>query len=177
MSLRPWYVTAFLLIGFVCSRQAALSQEKSVRPGINKSFQKPDVKKFVERFEREGREVFDQRDRLVAACNIKLGMTVADIGAGTGLFTRLLSARVGPQGRVYAVDIARKFIDHIEQTCERDGIKNVTGVVCSQSSVKLPEDSIDIAFICDVYHHFEFPYKTMRSIYRALRPGGQVVTW
>ena len=65
MSLRPWCVAAFLLIGFVCSRQAALSQKKSVRPGINKSFQKPDVKKFVERFEREGREVYlFERNRL-----------------------------------------------------------------------------------------------------------------
>jgi ubiquinone/menaquinone biosynthesis C-methylase UbiE len=83
------------------------AQDKSVNPGINKSFDTPDVPEFVERFEREGRDAFDHRQDVVAALGLKEGMAVADVGAGTGLFTRMFSPLVGPKGKVYAVDISR----------------------------------------------------------------------
>jgi precorrin-6B methylase 2 len=150
-------------------------QEKSVRPGINDPFQNPDVTKYVGVFEGESREIFVKRPEIVAACQLKPGMVVADVGAGTGLFTRLFAPLVGPAGKVYAVDIARKFIDHIERTCKEAGIQNVTGVVCTPTSVELPPASIDLAFICDTYHHFEFPSRTLASIHRALRPGGRLI--
>ena len=102
-------------------------------------------------------------------------MSVADIGAGTGLFTRLFAVAVGNEGKVFAVDIAGKFVKDIEQTCDKAGLKNVVGVVCTDDSAKLPPDSINLAYICDVYHHFEFPYKTMASIHQALRKDGRVV--
>jgi ubiquinone/menaquinone biosynthesis C-methylase UbiE len=76
---------------------------------------------------------------------------------------------------VYAVDISDEFIDHVEKTAREAGLTNVVGVVCEADDAKLPPQSIDLAFICDTYHHFEYPHKTMRSIHRALRPGGQVV--
>lgn len=151
------------------------AQEKSVKPGINKSFENPDVKKFTARFEREGRDAFDHRDAIIKACGLEPGMVVADIGAGTGLFTRMFAPLVGEKGRIYAVDIAEKFVKHVEDSARQKGITNVVGVVCRQDSVNLPPKSIDLAFICDTYHHFEFPRKTMRSIHRALRPGGHVV--
>jgi predicted methyltransferase len=151
------------------------AQDKSVRPGINKPFEDPDVKEYIGKFEVESREVFTKRKEIVAACKIKPGMAIADVGAGTGLFTRLFAAEVGGEGKVYAVDIAPKFIEHIKQTCEKIGLKNVQGVVCKPDSVELPENSVDLVFICDTYHHFEFPFKTMASIHRALRSGGQVV--
>lgn len=157
-----------------CSHQL-FAQEKSVRPGINASFEKPDVANFVERFEREGREVYDHREEIIAACELRPGMVVADVGSGTGLFTRMIAPRIGQRGRLYAVDIAKEFVEHVESTCKEAGFANVTAIVCKPNSVELPDNSIDLAFICDTYHHFEFPYKTMRSVYRALRPGGQVV--
>jgi predicted methyltransferase len=151
------------------------AQEKSVKPGINKVFQDPNVEKFIGLFEREGRDAYDHRHEIVKECQLKSGMVVADVGAGTGLFTRMFSKAVGSKGRVYAVDIAEKFLKHIETTAKDEGLTNITGVVCKQDSVNLPPNSIDLAFICDTYHHFEFPHKTMRSIHRALRPGGQVI--
>jgi predicted methyltransferase len=154
---------------------SAAGQEKSVRPGINKPFENPDVKDFLGKFETESREIYTQRKEIVRACKLKPGMVVADVGAGTGLFTRLFAKEVGAKGKVYAVDIAPKFLEHIEKTCKADGIKNVKTVRCTQTSVELPEKSVDLVFICDTYHHFEFPQKTMASIHRALRPGGRVV--
>ena len=153
----------------------AAAQEKSVRPGINAPFENPDVKEYVGKFEVESRDIFAERKAIVAACKLKPGMAVADVGAGTGLFTRMFASDVGANGKVYAVDIAPKFIEHIESTCREAGIKNVTGVLCTADSAKLPKNSVDLVFICDTYHHFEFPFKTMASIREALRPGGQVI--
>ncbi len=154
---------------------AALGQEQSIRPGINDSFRDPDVKEFRERFEVESREVYTRRKEIVAACRIGLGQTVADIGAGTGLFTRLFAEAVGPEGRVVALDIAPKFLDHIRATSREAGQRNVETLLCTADSTGLPPESVDLAFICDTYHHFEFPQKTMASLYRAIKPGGRVI--
>jgi FkbM family methyltransferase len=154
---------------------SAVGQEKSVRPGINDPFKNPDVPEYIGKFETESREIYAERKQILETCPVKPGMTVADIGAGTGLFTRMFARAVGPEGKVYAVDIAPNFIEHIEKTCKENGIKNVAGVVCTPTSVELPANSIDLAFICDTYHHFEFPHKTLASIHQALRPGGKMV--
>ncbi len=166
-------IAAVLLSSLIAGDSSA--QEKSVRPGINRSFTDPDVNYFVERFEREGREVYDHRQQIIADCDFQPGMTVADIGTGTGLFTRLLAKQVGEKGHVYAVDIAKKFVLHVEAACKKEGIKNVQGLVCGATSTGLPPRSIDRAFICDTYHHFEYPRKTLRSLHQALRDGGQIV--
>lgn len=149
--------------------------EQSVKPGINDEFKAPDVQKWAERFEAESREVFREREKVVAACDIRPGMAVADIGAGTGFFTMMFSAAVGETGRVYAVDIAREFLKRIDELARQQGRKNVVTVQAGVRSVNLQANSIDVAFICDTYHHFEYPHSTMRSIYRALRPGGILV--
>jgi WD40 repeat protein len=151
------------------------AQEKSVRPGINKGFENPDPKVFVRMFEGESREIAAHAKEIVAACKLKPGMVVADVGAGTGLFTRKFAAEVGEKGKVFAVDIAPTFLRYIEKTCQESGIKNVETILCDQFSTKLPKNSVDIMFICDTYHHFEFPQKTLASIHEALRPGGQII--
>jgi squalene-hopene/tetraprenyl-beta-curcumene cyclase len=154
---------------------SAPAQEKSVRPGINKPFENPDVKEYLKKFEGESREIAAQAGQIVAACRLKPGMVVADIGAGTGLFARKFAAEVGEKGKVYAVDIAPTFLRHIEKSCKESGIKNVETILCDQFSTKLPRNSVDLVFICDTYHHFEFPQKTLASIRDALRPGGQII--
>ncbi len=172
-TLRFAFVLPFCLVAGLTIR----AQDKSLRPGINKPFEDPkvDVKEYITKFEGESREVFTKRKQIVEACRLKSGMAVADVGAGTGLFTRLFAVAVGEKGKVYAVDIVPKFIQHIEETCAKDGIKNMKGIVCNPSSAELPDNSVDLVFICDTYHHFEFPFRTMTSIHRALRPGGKVV--
>ena len=172
--MRGFRTLVGLTLGILLTTALA-GQEKSVRPGINKPFEDPDVPKFIDTFEKNGREIYDFRKEIVEACKIKPGMAIADVGAGTGLLTRMFAPAVGDKGKVYAVDIAQKFLDHIKKTCEDKGIKNVTFVKCTATSAELPENSIDLAFICDTYHHFEFPFKTMASIHKALKPGGQVV--
>ena len=166
---------ALLLILLFVGGGTAAAQEKSVNPGINDSYKEPDPGEFKKRFETESREVFANREQIVAAAKVKPGMAVADVGAGTGLFTRLFAKAVGPEGRVYAIDIAENFLRHIAKTAKENGIENVETVLAMADSSNLRPESVDLAFISDTYHHFEFPQKTMTSIHRALRPGGRVV--
>lgn len=163
-------VASLLLFG-----SSGFGQDESVNPGINDSFLDPDPKSFVERFEKEGREVYDNREEIVEKLELKPGMTVADVGAGTGLFTRLMAPKVGKEGKVYAVDIAKTFVNHVVMSSHARGFRNVEGIVCSADDAKLPENSVDVVFICDTYHHFEFPQKTMTSILKALKPDGKLV--
>lgn len=163
---------ALLLAG---SPGSVTAQEESVKPGINDPFEDPDPAAFVERFETESREIYKYRHAIVAALGLEQGMEVADVGAGTGLFTRMIAPEVGETGRVFAVDIARNFLDHIGKTCAEAEIGNVTTVLCTPRSVELPENSADLVFICDTYHHFEYPADTLASIRKALRPGGRLV--
>jgi ubiquinone/menaquinone biosynthesis C-methylase UbiE len=161
------------LLLFLAPQLAA--QESSVKPGINDPFKNPDLPGFVEKFEGESREIFAHRKAIVAACKLTPGQTVADIGAGTGLFTRLFAEQVGPKGKVFAVDITPKFLDHIRGTAKAANLTNIETVLCTDKSCELKPDSVDLAFICDTYHHFEFPQRTMATVHAALKPGGRLV--
>ena len=100
---------------------------------------------------------------------------MADIGAGTGLFTRLFAEKVGPTGKVYAVDIAPQFLEHIAADAKKRRQAQVVTVLGNQDSPNLPRESVDLAFLSDVYHHLEKPEKMLASIRQALRPGGRLV--
>lgn len=144
-------------------------------PDINAPYQNPSYSRWQQSLESEGREVFEKRLAVVDAVALKAGQAVADVGAGTGLFTRLFAARVGPQGRVYAVDIAREFVDGNLARARAARLNNVIGIVSTQTETRLAENSVDVAFICDAYHHFEQPKAMLASIRRALRAGGTLV--
>jgi len=154
---------------------AVVAQEQSVKPGINNSYKSPDAEKTARSYERENRDVVENLDEIVSSCQLEPGMEIADIGAGTGLFTRRFAAKVAPGGKVYAVDITKQFVEYIEKTCQQQGIKNVVGVVNSETSAELPDGAVDRAFICDTYHHFEFPFKMLDSLRRAMRAGGRLI--
>jgi len=167
---------------YFCLALAALSLMSSLAmaregadPDINRPYQDPDYAQWVERFERPGREVYDQRKAIVAASGIQPGMQVADIGAGTGLFTMLFAHTVGNNGHVFAVDISRTFLNNLEQRAKRESLNNVTTIENNQTDARLPTGSIQLAFVCDTYHHFEQPRAMLASIHRALKPGGSLV--
>lgn len=151
------------------------AEEQSVRPGINRYYENPNWQQWVNTFERQGREVYDKRHAIVEASGVSPGMVVADIGAGTGLFTRLFAERVGAEGRVYAVDISQPFIENILISARDQGFTNVEGVVNNHKDVALPPDSIELAFMVDTYHHFEYPASMLASIHKSLSSGGRLI--
>ena len=168
----PWNRAALALLAL---GGAAHAQDKSVKPGINDPFRNPDLAEWVTKFEGESRETFEKRREIVAACKLKPGESVADVGAGTGLFTRLFATAAGPTGGVTAVDIAPKFLAHVEKSARELGLTNVKTVLGADDSCKLPAASVDVIFVCDAYHHFEFPQKMLASMKASLKPGGRVV--
>ena len=164
----------FCLLAFALVATPAAA-EQNINPGINAGYVNPNVNQWRGVFERDGREVWDRRDDIILALRLKPGQVVADIGAGTGFFTALMAKEVAPGGRVYAVDIAENFVKASEQRARDKGLNNVVGVVNDSKSVRLPANSIDLAFTSDTYHHFEYPKSTLASIYEALKPGGEFV--
>lgn len=149
---------------------------RSVKPGINEHYKNMDsVDTWVNRFESESREIFRERENILKALELKEGMRVADIGAGTGFFTLMFAQQVGPTGRVYAVDITPEFVKRINTLMKDNNLSNVRTVLCKEDSAQLQPESVDLVFICDTYHHFEYPKPTMQSIYKALKPGGQLI--
>ena len=163
------------MIGMLVFASITHAEEQNVRPGINRYYENPNWQQWVSTFERQGREVYDKRHAIVEASGVSSGMVVADIGAGTGLFTRLFAERVGPGGRVYAVDISQPFIENILKSAHYQGFTNVEGVVNSHKGVSLPTDSIELAFLVDTYHHFEYPASMLASIHLSLKSGGRLI--
>lgn len=184
-TLKTQLLIPCLLACFGLRTVAAFSQDQQKHQGtarhpveMNKKFADPklDVREQVERFESESREVYTKRQEVVRAVGLRPGEAVADIGAGTGLFTRLFAEQVGPKGTIYAVDIGPAFLKHIAQQAKRFGQDQVVKTILNtQDSTNLPPHSIDVAFTCDTYHHFEHAERMLDSIYRALKPGGRLV--
>ncbi len=161
----------------VAETPPAAPSEESVKPGINDNFLDPELKveEWVERFEGESREIFSSRAQIAEALKIEPGQVVVDVGAGTGPFIGLFAEAVGDEGKVYALDIAPSFVEHLAERAKSEGYPQIEARLCGEKSVDLPKDSADLMFICDVYHHFEYPESSMASIHDALRTGGEVV--
>ncbi len=106
----------------------AVASRSRTDPKINEPFMHPDVKDFIKRFESAEREVYAKRIEIVAALGLRPGMAVADVGAGTGLFTRLIAEKVGPTGKVYAVDISELFLAHVARDANERGYDQVVTV-------------------------------------------------
>jgi len=160
-----------LVCVFMCC-SAVHAEAPAVGPDMNAYYDDADYKHWQEIFERSGREVFDKRFQIIGALDLKPGMRVADVGAGTGLYTMLFARAVGPTGSVYAVDISKSFVEAIEARAAEYHVDNVVPVVNDQQSTRLPPESVDLVFLADTYHHFEYPKAMLASIHQALMPGG-----
>jgi ubiquinone/menaquinone biosynthesis C-methylase UbiE len=125
--------------------------------------------------ERPEREAEEAPVKAVAALGVRPGQVVADIGAGSGYYTMLLAAAVGPRGRVYATDIQPAMLALIRKKVEVRHTSNVELVVGTPTESKLPDSSIDLAVMVDVYHELEQPQTFLRSLKRAIKPDGRLV--
>lgn len=130
---------------------------------------------WVDRFERERREVVANRDEILDALRLEDGMRVADVGAGTGLFSAGLSRGVGETGRVYATDIVPAFLERLRERARQEDLGNLEVVEASPTDPKLPTGALDLVFMCDVYHHVEYPLEYMRALRATLHPEGRLV--
>jgi SAM-dependent methyltransferase len=124
--------------------------------------------------ERQSRASEERPDLLVDELRLQSGMSVADIGAGSGYLSRLMAPLVGP-GRVFAVDVQPQMVALLRQLSQRPEFQNIVPIQGDADNVKLPPTSIDLAILVDVYHELAYPYEVMRTLIRSLKPGGRVV--
>ncbi len=144
---------------------------------INAGFKDPDAdpERWVARFETESREVFALRAEIVDAVALQPGEAIADVGAGTGLFVGPFADAVGPEGRIFAVDISPSLIGHLRDRVIAERLETTEVVLSTDTSTRLPKGSVDVVFTCDTYHHFTEFEAMLASIHDALRPGGRFV--
>jgi len=131
---------------------------------------------WLERPERESEENVDGAlTALETQGVLRTGMTVAEVGAGTGYVSLRLARRVGPQGKVYATDIQPKMLEMLRDNASKAGLHNVETVLGTPSDPKLPAGRIDMIILVDVYHEFSEPQKMLAGIRAALKPEGRLV--
>lgn len=116
-----------------------------------------------------------QAQKIVASMGLKPGMTVADLGAGTGAMLPALSQAAGSNGKVIAQDIYQDFLDRAKQHAGAERLSNVSYVLGTVRDPKLPDGCCDLVLSVDAYHHFDYPADTLAGIRKALKPGGRLV--
>ena len=150
------------------------------RDGLGKFYMGREIAHFMSHqgadwLERPERDQEEHTGKLVAHLGVKPGQAIADIGAGTGYFSRRFATLTGPAGKVFAVEIQQEMLDLLTNQTARAGITNVVPVLGTITDTKLPPASVDLAVMIDVYHEFDHPWEMMQGIVRALKPGGRVV--
>jgi ubiquinone/menaquinone biosynthesis C-methylase UbiE len=183
-SVRSTLLALLLGFGLVAAIHAQQAERYQSAPpsadGIGKVYQGREIAKmmgfdgaaWLERTERQKEE---RADLLMTELELKPGMDVADVGAGTGYYSRRMALQVGPKGQVYAIEVQPQMLRILETTAQRPGYGNIVPVLGADDDVKLPEASIDLAVMVDVYHELAYPHEVLASIVRALRPGGRMV--
>lgn len=125
--------------------------------------------------ERPEREKEENPKKLIAALDLKAGMVVADVGAGSGFHAFRMAPLVGEKGKILAVDIQQEMLDLIAARAKKEGVKTVEPVKGTDTDPKLPAGAVDLILMVDVYHEFEFPYEMTEKLVAALKPGGRMV--
>ena len=149
------------------------------RDGIGKIYMGREISHVMghqgaEWLEREERQREERTDLLIQALPVKPDSVVADIGAGTGLFSFAIARRV-PAGKVLAVDIQPEMLAFIEEKKAGNRVTNVEPVLGSITDPNLPKNAVDLIFIVDAYHEFSHPREMGEAMFAALKPGGRIV--
>jgi FkbM family methyltransferase len=173
-----------LLFIFLSISMFSLGQERyKIRAGdpngINKWYMGRQIAHVMSHYgidwlEREEREMEENTSLLLKNLAVKPGMVVADIGAGSGYHSALLSRMVGT-GKVFAVDVEPEMIAYLNARIKQEKLSRIVPVLSTEQKVSLPENTIDMMLLVDVYHEFSFPYEMALSMRAALKPGGKLV--
>jgi ubiquinone/menaquinone biosynthesis C-methylase UbiE len=141
--------------------------------GLQQAQPQRSAEEYIKLLEGERRVSGLQVDKVVETLKIPAGSRVADLGSGSGLFTRPLARKVGAQGKVYAIDIDPALLKYVEKTAGEQGIKNITTVIGAEDDPKLPEP-VDLIVIIDTLHHINNRATYLKNLRRHLRPDGRI---
>jgi ubiquinone/menaquinone biosynthesis C-methylase UbiE len=125
--------------------------------------------------DREDREREEQPEKAIAQLNLKPGMMIGDVGAGTGYYSLRIAKLVGPAGLVYANDIQPGMLDKLRERAAAADLANIVTVLGSEADPKLPAGKLDLVVMVDVYHELSRPQRMLEGIRQSLKPGGRLV--
>ena len=126
-------------------------------------------------FDDPDRDRWQRPDLIVQALDLRPGMTVADLGAGTGYMSKHLFGAVGPEGTVFAIEPEPKLLAYLRERSEREKTANVIPVLGSAHDPRLPRAAVDAVLVLDTFHHIDDRIRYFRDLHRVLRPGARVV--
>lgn len=135
--------------------------------------QRRDPQEYIKLLEGERRVTGLQVARVIEALQIKPGQRIADLGSGSGLFTRPLARKVGAEGVVYAVDIDQALLDHVTKSAARARIANIVPILAAEDEPKLTEP-VDLIVIIDTLHHIKNQAAYLKGLKKYLREGGRI---
>lgn len=113
-------------------------------------------------------------DEIIEHLNLKEGMIIGDIGCGGGFFTHEFSKKVGNEGLIYAIDVDQKSLDFITYNQKEDGNKNVKTIIANSDGINLSEESVDLFFLRNVFHHLPEPMEYFKNLKKALKENGKI---
>lgn len=134
-----------------------------------------EIQKWIDIFEAPERAEWQKPEEVVKRLELKPGNTIADIGAGTGYFTRLFAAAVGPEDKTIGLDIEPSMVEYMKEDAKKRGLTNYEAMVVKPDDAGLPPQSVDVIFICNTYHHIEDRVIYLKRLAGALKPNGRIV--
>ena len=144
------------------------------RPGAGHTREIAPITTDISWMTRANRDSQERPDMLLDSLRIGRGATVVDLGAGAGYFTWRLAQRVGPEGKVIAVDIQQKMLDLTAQELKKRQLGNVRLVLGTESDPGLPAGAVDLVLIANAYHEFSQPEAMLAAVVKCLKPDGRV---
>ena len=179
MLKRSFFISLFIFAFLAPAMSQDRYEYKEGDPnGINKWYMGRQIANVMSHYginwlERADREKDENSSLLVKNLDIKPGMIIADIGAGSGYYTARMS-KVLAGGKIYAVDVQPEMIEFLNNRIKKEKLTNVVSVLGDEKKVPLPPASIDLMLLVDVYHECSFPYEMGKSMLTALKPGGKL---
>jgi len=137
--------------------------------------QPADIKQYLEQLDSEERDQYQKPRQVIDALNLKPGLAVADLGSGSGYFTRRFIEAVTETGKVYAVDVEPEMLKYAEESVvHMHRSYTAEFILARPDNPKLPYGSIDLLFLCNTYHHLEERTKYFSDTRSSLKPGGRL---
>jgi len=164
--------TALFLAALAAPAATPAPAEENHDATIHHSFD--DVSKWVGVFDDPGRDAWQKPDAVIDVLGIAPGMTVADLGAGTGYFSVHVAKAVGDKGKVLAIDVEPKLVDYLKERAAKAHLAQMVAVLAPTDDPKLPAQGVDLVLIVDTWHHIDDRLHYLAKLAAGLKPGGRV---
>jgi len=171
--IRRTYLISIVFILILLIVPAAAMAQHQHTPASAQRFD--NIEFWVKTFEDPARDEWQKPDEVIKTMDLRQGDVVADLGAGTGYFTRRIAAAVGPEGKALGLEVEPAMVDHMKKDAEKLHMKNYIAKLVEYDDPLLEPQSVDVVFICDTYHHIKDRVNYLKRLSKGLKAGGRVV--